>query len=46
MCGRAYRSRMGVVDSHEDRTGDDEEDPEESVRVVEGHAVQFNEYRY
>lgn len=25
---------------------DDEEDPEESVRVVEGHAVQFNEYRH
>ena len=41
-----YRSHMGVVDSQETRTGDDEEDPEESVRVLEGHAVQFNEYRY
>jgi hypothetical protein len=37
---------MREVDSHEGRTGDDEEDPEESVRVLEGHAVQFNEYRY
>jgi len=37
---------MSVVDSHEDGAGDDEEDPEESVRVLEGHAVQFNEYRY
>ncbi|SDF93513.1 hypothetical protein SAMN04488067_11135 [Halorubrum xinjiangense] len=42
----AYHSHMGVVGSHENRTGDDEEDPEESVRVLEGHAVQFNEYRY
>ena len=41
-----YQSYMGVVDSHEERTGDEEEDPEESVRVLEGHAVQFNEYRY
>jgi hypothetical protein len=32
--------------SHEDPTGDDEEDPEGAVRVIEGHAVQFNEYRY
>ncbi|ELZ42251.1 hypothetical protein C471_04395 [Halorubrum saccharovorum DSM 1137] len=32
--------------THEGGTGDDEEDPEESVRVIEGHAVQFNEYRY
>ncbi len=36
---------MSEVTSHEDRTGDDEEDPEQSVRVIEGHAVQFNEYR-
>ena len=46
MYRRVYRSHMGVVDSHEDQTGDEEEDPEESVRVLEGHAVQFNEYRY
>lgn len=32
--------------SRDDRAADDEEDPEESVRVIEGHAVQFNEYRY
>jgi hypothetical protein len=37
---------MREVNSQEDRTGDEEEDPEESVRVLEGHAVQFNEYRY
>lgn len=37
---------MSVVDSHEDESGDDEEDPERSVPVIEGHAVQFNEYRY
>jgi len=37
---------MGEATSHEDRTGDDEEDPERTVRVIEGHAVQFNEYRY
>jgi len=24
----------------------DGEDPERSVRIIEGHAVQFNEYRY
>ncbi|GAB7008877.1 hypothetical protein JCM31271_08200 [Halorubrum trueperi] len=36
---------MGVVDSHETGSEDDE-DPERSVRVIEGHAVQFNEYRY
>lgn len=35
---------MREVDSHED--GSDDEDPEQSVRVLEGHAVQFNEYRY
>ena len=46
MYRQAYRSHMGVVDSHEERTGDEEEDPEESVRVLEGHAVRFNEYRY
>lgn len=44
--GSRYRMHMGVVDSHEDASGDDEEDPERSVRVLEGHAVQFNEYRY
>ncbi|EMA59339.1 hypothetical protein C469_11941 [Halorubrum lipolyticum DSM 21995] len=37
---------MREVASHEDGTGDDEEDPEGAVRVIEGHAVQFNEYRY
>lgn len=36
---------MGVVDSHDSGT-DDDEDPERSVTVLEGHAVQFNEYRY
>ncbi len=36
---------MTVVDSHEPAP-DEEEDPEETVRVIEGHAVQFNEYRY
>ena len=36
---------MSVVDSHEDGS-DDDEDPERSVRILEGHAVQFNEYRY
>jgi len=35
---------MRVVDSHED--GSDEDDPDQPVRVLEGHAVQFNEYRY
>jgi len=35
---------MTVVDSHED--GSDDEDAEQTVRVLEGHAVQFNEYRY
>ncbi|ACM57763.1 hypothetical protein Hlac_2186 [Halorubrum lacusprofundi ATCC 49239] len=37
---------MREVTSHENETGDDEEDPEQAVRVIEGHAVQFNEYRY
>ena len=37
---------MSGVDTHEEATGDDDEDPESSVRVIEGHAVQFNEYRY
>ena len=46
MYERVYPSRMRGVDSHEGQTGDEEEDPEESVRVLEGHAVQFNEYRY
>lgn len=46
MWERLLRWCMGVLDSHEDRTAEDEEDPEESVRVLEGHAVQFNEYRY
>jgi len=32
--------------SHGEQGGDEEEDPEEAVRVIEGHAVQFNEYRY
>ncbi len=36
---------MGVVDSHEP-TADDEEDPERPTKVIEGHAVRFNEYRY
>jgi hypothetical protein len=25
---------------------DDEEAPERPLRLIEGHAVQFNEYRY
>ncbi len=37
---------MGGVDTHEAATGDDDEDPEQPVHVIEGHAVQFNEYRY
>ena len=37
---------MGEVTTREDGSGDDEEDPEAVVRVIEGHAVQFNEYRY
>jgi len=36
---------MGVRDTREDAS-DDGEDPERSVRIIEGHAVQFNEYRY
>ncbi len=36
---------MTGVHSHEP-TPDEEEDPEETVRIVEGHAVRFNEYRY
>ncbi len=36
---------MRDVASHENGTAD-EEDPEQAVRVIEGHAVQFNEYRY
>ncbi|MFC7186319.1 hypothetical protein [Halorubrum yunnanense] len=35
---------MFDVDTHEEATGDDE-DPERPVRVIEGHAVRFNEYR-
>ncbi len=45
MYGSDYRSNMTVVDSHEDDPTDDE-DPERTVRVLEGHAVQYNEYRY
>jgi len=37
---------MSDVDSHENGTADDEADPDHPVRVIEGHAVQFNEYRY
>ena len=37
---------MSDVDTHEEATGDDDEDPEDSVRVIEGHAVQLTEYRY
>ena len=37
---------MSGVDTHESATENDEEDPERPVRVIEGHAVQFNEYRY
>jgi len=37
---------MTVGTKRESGTGDDEEDPERAVRVIEGHAVQFNEYRY
>lgn len=37
---------MGVRDSHGGARGDDDEDPEETVMILEGHAVQFNEYRY
>ncbi len=37
---------MRDVASHENGTTDDEKDPERAVRVIEGHAVQFNEYRY
>ena len=36
---------MSDVDTHEEATGDDE-DPEDSVRVIEGHAIQLTEYRY
>lgn len=36
---------MTAVDSH-DTTVDDDTDTEETVPVIEGHAVQFNEYRY
>ena len=35
---------MTVVDSHEDEPTD--EDPEQPVRILEGHAVQYNEYRH
>jgi len=41
-----FHQSMREVTSHENETGDDEEDPEQAVRVIEGHAVQFNEYRY
>jgi hypothetical protein len=37
---------MPADTSHGRRESDDEEDPEEAVRIIEGHAVQFNEYRY
>jgi hypothetical protein len=37
---------MSDVDTREEATGDDDEDPESRVRVIEGHAVRFNEYRY
>jgi hypothetical protein len=37
---------MSEVDTHERGTGGDDEGPEEPVRVIEGHAVRFNEYRY
>jgi len=46
MSDTRYRSSMREGTSHENRTADDEEDPEAAVRVIEGHAVQFNEYRY
>ncbi len=36
---------MPAVDS-QGSASDEEEDPERTVRIVEGHAVQFNEYRY
>lgn len=36
---------MTAVDSH-DTAGDDDADDEATVPVIEGHAVQFNEYRY
>lgn len=36
---------MTAVDSH-DTAADDDADPENTVPVIEGHAVQFNEYRY
>jgi hypothetical protein len=37
---------MTAVDSHDATADDDEADPEDEIRVIEGHAVQFNEYRY
>jgi len=37
---------MSGVDTHDDGAGDDEAEPERPVRLIEGHAVQFNEYRY
>jgi len=37
---------MTAGTNRESGASDDEEDPERAVRVIEGHAVQFNEYRY
>ncbi|SMO63131.1 hypothetical protein SAMN06264867_105113 [Halorubrum cibi] len=37
---------MTAVDSHDATADDDEPDSENEIRVIEGHAVQFNEYRY
>lgn len=37
---------MSKVGTHEDAPGEEAEEPERPVRVIEGHAVQFNEYRY
>jgi hypothetical protein len=37
---------MSGVDTHDAASGDEDDESERSVRVIEGHAVQFNEYRY
>ncbi len=38
---------MTAVDSHDTAADDDPEpEPESTIPVIEGHAVQFNEYRY
>jgi hypothetical protein len=36
---------MSGVDTH-DASDEDDDESERPVRVIEGHAVQFNEYRY